>query len=74
MYARAALDGVASPKSVPSASMWIVSYLFVGVFRGIEALILLALLFNFGVGHGGLGKVGYLEGQLVTKDHFTGRP
>lgn len=54
--------------------MWIVSYLFVGVFRGIEALILLALLFNFGVGHGGLGKVEYLEGQLVTKNHFTGRP
>jgi hypothetical protein len=54
--------------------MWIVSYLFVGVFRGIEALILLALLFDFGVGHGGLGKVECLEGNLVTKNHLTGRP
>jgi hypothetical protein len=71
---RAALDSVVSLKSVPSASLWIVSYLFVGVFRGIEALILLALLFNFGVGHGGLGKAGCLEGKLVTKNHLTGRP
>lgn len=54
--------------------MWIVSYLFVGVFRGIEALILLALLFDFGVGHGGLGKVECLVGKLVPKNHLTGRP
>lgn len=54
--------------SLTRALWWMVSYLFVGVFGGIEALILLALLFdNLGVGHDDLGVVESLGATSVNE-------
>ena len=57
-----------SSTNLKRALWWMVWYLFVGVFGGIEALILLALLFdNLGVGHDDLGVVESLGDTSVNE-------